>query len=99
MNNSAISRNPLDKESQELLNEYEKFWQMGMKCFKNFFDKLEKVAAKEIIKSKQVLVRRSAIKTRIHSLVRQLDDAIVTQKEIINTQEKIRNERQRIDDG
>eukprot|EP01084_Bolivina_argentea_P249246 417148_1 len=70
-----------------------------MECFKDFFDKLDKTEPKMIKKSKQVLIKRSAIQTRIHRLVTDLDKAINIHKQIEEETERINEEKDRINNG
>eukprot|EP01084_Bolivina_argentea_P036601 67684_1 len=70
-----------------------------MQCLKEFFDKLDTVKAKPIKKSKQVLVQRSAIQTRIHTIVTSLDKAVKTHEHIQKETKRINEERERIDNG
>eukprot|EP01084_Bolivina_argentea_P311757 539673_1 len=103
MNNAAFTGNPMDKQTEET-EESDKlfikaFWEIGMQCFKEFFDKMGTVKAKMIKKSKQVLVQRSAIQTRIHRIVISLDKALETHRQIEKETKRIDEERERIDNG
>eukprot|EP01083_Nonionella_stella_P008972 26001_1 len=82
INNSAFTKNPLSDEFG--LDPFDKlFWDMGMKCFAEFFQSLEQVKPKPIEKSKDVLRKRDVIQTEIHHISMYLDSMLLKQQDIM----------------
>jgi hypothetical protein len=102
INNSAFTDDPTDKScagsaGSDVFDRF--FWDMGMRCFAEFFHSLDEVQPKPIEESKLVLRKRDCIQTKIHHISMGLDTQLMKQQEIVNEKRFIRKHAADIDVG
>jgi len=99
VNNSAFTMDPTAKDFDPSDQMMQLFWQLGMKCFENFFRSLEEVKPQPIEKSKQVLRKRDHIKTKIWHVSMDLDSQLRNQQTINEERRFIKRHESEINAG
>eukprot|EP01084_Bolivina_argentea_P246659 412761_1 len=82
LNNSAYSEDPANRNPNEDDSFDQMFWNMGSKCFANFFKSLNATQTKSINESREVLKQREAIQVKIEDISISVDNALSKQQNI-----------------
>eukprot|EP01084_Bolivina_argentea_P246658 412760_1 len=99
LNNSAYSEDPANRNPNEDDSFDQMFWNMGSKCFENFFAKLNETRTKSINESREVLKQREAIQVKIEGISNSVDDALSQQQNIANQERIIKEKQKEIDNN